>query len=268
MNARNVRGRGQSRLGLIEQLRRRLNRQSYPRLQMLLIVSLTAGSGFLASSLFLHLGLQAMGPRYLLACMTAYLVFLLLLWIWLRSQASDLLDIPNVNFSSSHRNAFEGSGGQSAGGGASASYDVEDSPADTLGVGDAFSAAGDADEFAIPLFLILAALALVMSSLFVVWSAPVLFAELMVDGVLAASLYRRLRGLDTTHWLETAIRRTFWPFFATTLIVTSIGFGIQHFSPKITTVGEMIGMHVDVIRDSSAESVLTRLTTVGSTGID
>lgn len=250
MNKKYTARRNEPRPRMIERLRRRLDRDSYPRLQMLLIVALTTGSGFLASSLFLYLGLHAMGPRYLLACVTAYLVFLLLLWIWLRNQASDLIDIPDLGGGSysSRKDSFEGEGGQSAGGGASASYDVDSRSGDSHGFGDALELAGDADEFAIPVFLILAALALLVSSLFVVWTAPVLFAELMVDGVLAASLYRRLRGLDARHWLETAIRRTFWPFLATTLIFTAIGYGLQHFSPRTTTVGELVGMHIDPLR--------------------
>src|SRR5690606_20029546 len=136
-------GRHQSRRGLVERMRRRLNRGSYPRLQMLLIVSLTAGAGFLATTLLLPLGLHAMGPRYLLACVFAYLVFLFLLWIWLRSLASDFLDIPDVGFSSAPSNAIKGGGGQSAGGGSSASYEVDENAIGSEGFSDAFSAAGD-----------------------------------------------------------------------------------------------------------------------------
>ena len=70
--------------------------------------------------------------------------------------------------------------------------------------------------------VILFVAALLLSSLWVVYSAPVLFAELLVDGVLAASLYRRLRGLESQHWLETALKRTVWPFVVTCLFLVAM----------------------------------------------
>ncbi len=252
-----------SRPRLIERLRHRLDRDSYPRLQMLLIVMLTAGAGFLASSLMLRLGVHSMGLRYFFACLCAYGVFLLLLWLWLRTRAEDYIDLPDPGWLPSRgspRDEFIARGGQSAGGGSSASYEVDDGVAESSGVfGDALDAAGSADEFAIPLFVVLAVAAMLLSSLFVVWSAPVLFAELLVDGVLAASLYRRLRGLDARHWLESAVRRTFWPFLATALIAAGTGWGLQHFSPRALTVGDIVGSHTAgcASKDKSGPSIAT-----------
>ena len=82
--------------------------------------------------------------------------------------------------------------------------------------------------------------ALLLSSLFVVYSAPILFAELIVDGVLSASLYRKLRELETRHWLETAIRRTAWPFAGTAAIVCDIGWAMAIYAPEAHSVGDVI----------------------------
>ena len=89
-------------------------------------------------------------------------------------------------------------------------------------MGDALGTVAEAEEFAIPLAVLILIGAMIFSSLFMVYSAPTLFAELLVDGVLSASLYLRLRGLETRHWLETAIRRTAWPFILTAAIVSDL----------------------------------------------
>lgn len=239
-----------SRPHLIERLRRRLDRDGYPRAQMLLIVLLTSAAGFVASWLLLHVGVRAMALRYALACLLAYVVFLALLWLWMRMRKDDYLDVPDFSHPNAPPANVHGDGGESAGGGASAHWDAVDgddsvvlesveTPTDS-GIGDALGAAADTDEFAIPLFLVIALAAMVLSSLLVIWSAPVLFAELLVDGVLAASLYRRLRGIETRYWLDSAVRRTVWPFLATTLIAAATGWALQTQAPGALTLGDAL----------------------------
>ena len=84
------------------------------------------------------------------------------------------------------------------------------------------------------------ALVAICCRLFVVWSATVLFAELLLDGVLAASLYRRLRGREARHWIDSAVRRTFWPFIATTLLAAASGWALQWKVPGAVTIGEAL----------------------------
>jgi hypothetical protein len=79
---------------IIQQLRRRLERNSYPRLQMLLLVLLTGFAGFISAAMLLHLGMESMGLRYLLALIAAYAAFLLLLWVWLHSRNEGFLNLP------------------------------------------------------------------------------------------------------------------------------------------------------------------------------
>ena len=231
---------------LVARLRDRLERQGFPRLQMLLLVSLTGAAGFLASFTLLRLGLTEMWLRYLVAVSFAYLAFLGLLWVWLRTRSEDydLLDIPDVSGASTGGgngdDDFSGGEGEFGGGGASGSFDSPQG--DT--VGNAFESVGDAvsgaDELALPLVVILFVGALLLSSLWIVYSAPILFAELLVDGVLAASLYRRLRGLESQHWLETALKRTVWPFVVTGLLVSAIGWGMQVYAPGAHSIGEVM----------------------------
>ncbi|GAB6040478.1 hypothetical protein [Endothiovibrio diazotrophicus] len=85
--------------------------------------------------------------------------------------------------------------------------------------------------------------ALLFSSLWIVYTAPTLFAELPVDGVLSASLYRKLRGLETLHWLATTVMRTFWPFALTVLISSLGGMILQSHAPEAHSLGEALRYH-------------------------
>jgi hypothetical protein len=212
----------------INRLRSELERTGFPRLKMLLIVSITGIAGLLASYELLHAGIRSMALRYPLAVALAYLVFLFLLWLWLRTEASDYADLPDIPGSSS-----------SSGHGSSLNCgdSAIDLPGDSGVVSETLGAVGQAEEFAIPLLVVLVAGAVLLSSLWVVYSAPVLFAELLVDGVLSASLYRRLRGLETQHWLTTAMRRTVWPFAITALVLCMGGAAIQHLKPDAVSIG-------------------------------
>ena len=216
---------------------------------MCLLVGLTGGAGFVASYLFLRAGLTEMWLRYLASFVVAYLAFLVLLWLWLRTRSENYNDLANFvpSPSGSSDPAYRGHGGEFGGGGSSGSFDgpsVDVSVGSDAGpVGDALGFAAEAEDFAIPVVVLVLLGALLLSSLFVVYSAPILFAELIVDGVLSASLYRKLRGLETRHWLETAIRRTVWPFAATAAIVSAIGWGMAIYAPEAHSVGDVI-VHV------------------------
>lgn len=196
---------------------------------MAFIVGLTGGVGFVASFAMLHHGVVAMAVRYPAAIGIAYLAFLFLLWVWLRWSTRnyfDLLDIPSLG-TPSGRGAYPcgGSGQGSDDGGI-----VSDAVGSTAGAGD----------FAVPLVIVVAVATLLVSSLWIVYSAPVLFAELLLDGMLAASLYRRLRGIETQHWLTTAIRRTLWAFVITALVAGIGGKVLQAHVPAARTLGEAI----------------------------
>ncbi len=240
----------------INRLRNRLERDGFPRLQMSLLVTITGASGFVASSLLFHAGLHAMSWRYLLACAVAYIVFLLLLWLWLRTKAEDYVDIPDVSnaipssgSSGGEAACYCGKGGEFGGGGASGSFDgasadvaTEAAASDGI-VGEALSGAATANEFAIPAFVLILLAGLILSSLYVVYSAPVLFAELLLDGMLAAGLYHRLRWIESQHWLETALRRTIWPFGLTALVFVVAGWMMGIYAPEAHSIGAVLQHH-------------------------
>lgn len=229
----------------VQRMRTRLLREGFPRVQMFILVSLTGLAGFAASSLMLLAGLETMALRYTLAMGVAYLVFLGLLWLWLHTSASDYLDlVPDgagadvtSDLPPALRDDFAGGGGSFDGGGASANVDFGvDSIAEKP-----LSAVASAEEGAIPLVVILLALGLLLSSLFVVWTAPVLFAEILVDALLAAGLYRRLRTLERQHWMVAALKRTVVPFLLTTVLVAGAGWSMQAIAPQAVSIGGVLG---------------------------
>jgi hypothetical protein len=231
-------------------LKRRLEHDGFPRIQMSLIVGLTGAAGLLFSFVLLQLGVTSMALRYPLAMLMAYGVFLVLLWLWLRTKAEDYVDIPDLSGlvpggSGDCAPVIQGGGGHFGGGGASGSFDGPASfaPAesDASPLSEAASAVGDgADELAIPLIVIAMVLGLALASRYVVYAAPILFAELLVDGALSWALYRRIQATDSPHWLESAVRRTALPFLLTGVFVAATGAAMAAYAPGAQSIGAVI----------------------------
>jgi hypothetical protein len=241
-----------------------LNRDGYPRLEMFLLVSFTGMAGFFASYVLLHFGLTTMWVRYLVSIGFAYAIFMGMLGLWLqwktrdKSSSNDVEDaidmvsgdwVPSFSRGSAN-NPYSGGGGKFSGGGASVDYSADvSSSGEGVGVmGEALGAAAQAEEGAIPIIVIGALLAALLSIFLVVfslvYSAPILFSELLVDGMLSVSLYRRLSGLDSRHWLESAIKRTVWPFVFAAVIFAVAGWTMAHFVPDSHSLGEIITMMI------------------------
>jgi hypothetical protein len=218
---------------------------------MSLIAALTGAFGLLSSFLLLRQGVDTMALRYPLALACAYAMFLFLIWLWLRTQASDWVDVPDgIGTLSPGGNApapvRAGGGGDFGGGGASASFDGQlppvgcDASSPVRGIGETIGSVADADEWTVPLVAIVLAAGLALASFYVIYIAPVLFAEVLVDGALSVALYRYLRGDDPAHWLVTAIRRTALPFLATAVFLAVIGALMSAYAPGARSIGEVV----------------------------
>jgi hypothetical protein len=197
-----------------------------------------------------------MALRYPLALAVAYLVFLLLLWAWLRAKEGDFTDIPDLsnampNLSGSgHSEPFQsGGGGDFGGGGASGSFDgsasqslVDIDTPSSVDKSGSFVDGVDLDigEAAIPIAVIFFAVGMAVASLYVVYLAPTLFAELLVDGVLSYTLYRHLHKVETHFWLTTAFKRTVLPFLLTAIFLAIMGAAMAHYAPGSKSIGDVI----------------------------
>lgn len=242
-----------SRALAIQRVKDRLVRESFPRIQMALLVFLTGGFGLLASFTMLQFGVDSMALRYPLALACAYLFFLFLIWLWLRTNAEDYLDAPNIIdlIPSPHRTGCapdfnSGGGGDFGGGGASGAFDgsslaIEGTDASPLGdIGETVGSAADADELAIPLIAIVLAIGIAFASLYVVYIAPLLFAEVMVDGALSYVLFRHLRGQNPQHWLSSAFHRTVLPFTVTAVFLVAVGAAMAAYAPGAKSVAQVV----------------------------
>lgn len=216
--------------------RRQLQHRGWPRLQMALIVVLTGAAGFLASHVLRLAGMDAMLLRYPLAVLMAYGVFLLLMWIWIRWRWDAVADglSSGRGGSGSQGSPWSGSGGRSGGGGASASWG--ESAASSRTGADSTSLLDVADgEAGLPLLAILGIIALVatvlLASVWVVWSAPVLMAELLVDAAIAGGLYKRMQGMQAQGWWRLCLSHTIWPLLGLLVFFAGLGWLAQELAP-------------------------------------
>jgi hypothetical protein len=115
---------------------------------------------------------------------------------------------------------------------------VESAP-DGLDLSDAAGGL-DLDDLFVAIFLIAAVAAGLWAAVSIVWTAPSLLAELLLDAALAGGLYRRLRGVAGDHWLETALRKTALPFGVVAAIFIASGAMMETLAPGVDSVGEFV----------------------------
>lgn len=252
----------------IERVRRHLMRHGSPRLFVSFLLALTGVAGFLCSSALLHLGLTMMAVRYPLAVLLAYSVFLLLLRLWLALQRrgespldslSDLGDgignsIPNLfdsgaSVTGDAVKATFGGAGDFGGGGAGGSWtgglatsdagggsSIMDSIPETPGVGlDLDLDVGEGCFWIV--IPIIAIVGVIFAMFYVVYVAPVFLAEILVDALLLAGLYKRLKGIGPRHWLRAVVRRTLLPVMIATALFIAAGYLMQRIAPEAHSIG-------------------------------
>lgn len=240
-----------------------LSKHDFPRLQMATMVLLTAGAGFLCSVILLRSGVGTMWLRYATATVVAYIIFLGCLWVWvtLKKRQLNVSLADGIDFLPdslprgplpSIRDKFTPSGGRFGGGGASAHFESSTSgtpdftpepvSATHADSGISLDVPLDIDEPVIIALLAaaIAALVAVVVSIYYVYIAPSLYAELLLDGALSAALYRRICRLDRNHWMETALKKTWIAVVILVLFFTGAGWVIQHYVPDVDSLGQLI----------------------------
>lgn len=212
---------------LVQRMQDRLQAQSWPRVQMALIVAFTGLAGLLVSAVLLKLGVNSMALRYPVATLVAYGAFLDLLWLWMRTRSDDWADAANgLDAVGDAMPLGLSRGTQGPGGG-----------------GDVGSAA-DADELAVVVLALVAVAALALVGGYVVMQAPVLLAEVALDGAVAGSLYHRLHRAERQHWALSAWGYTRWPLLFLLVIMALVGWGLQQAAPGAETLGQALGWAV------------------------
>ena len=150
---------------------------TYARLEMLAIVVATGLVGFGGSAWLLDAGMSSMACRYSVATIVAYGAFLLLVRLWAehRLRRVGSWTPPPEAFRAHRRPPADRPIGDSR------RYRTAEWLGDLL--------ASPFDDLLMPLVVVGTALAVVI---WIVWTAPVLLAEVLLDVVLVAGLYRRL----------------------------------------------------------------------------
>ena len=78
-----------------------------------------------------------------------------------------------------------------------------------------------------------------LASLYVVYAAPTLLAELLVEGLLLSGLYRGMKkGAQQGDWLRAVVRRTWLPVLLTLALFAAAGYMLQRAAPRARSIGE------------------------------
>lgn len=202
---------------------------------MLCMIVAATSTGALASVVMLHWGVGAMWLRYGLAVTVAYasLLAALATWVvWRRPPGwRDRADIAaDVARDAPPRPKNRGDGGYFP---------------DSLGGGGGGGGSGAADALALDeglavIGVVAAALALIAATAYLVYGAPALFAELLLDGVFGAALYTRLRHLDGRTWFGSALRKTWAPAAVVALFMIFAGVACQLYAPEARSLAEVL----------------------------
>lgn len=211
---------------LIARLAAVLSQSGCPRRQMTCIVLATGLAGFLASVLLLRLGMVDMWLRYPLAVAASYGVFLLLMKIWIswhrRALTEDLANMRDLD-------TFE--------------VPPDDVPVRSVVRSDRddswmyFMPEFDLEDSVVLIMVLLALGGAVIASVWIVWVAPWLLGEVVLDAIVIAGLRRRMVRLAVPHWSWGVVRRTAIPFALVALIFSLAGATLHQIRPSAGSIG-------------------------------
>lgn len=238
------------RLSLIARMRAQLEASAWPRVELSLIIGLSGIAAFLISFLLLRAGVDSMSLRYGLAGAAGYLTFLGLIAVWIAwkrhgfepdfdvdaGHVFDAIDA-GTRFSSGDRPPLF-VGGRSGGGGASGSW-IDGRTGGGGGGGSSW-----ADDLGDSIGLVIVIIAAVIGGLlaigYVVYLAPVLFAEVLVDAVIIAAISKRVARADRRDWTATVLRRTWFPALMLIAMLVAGGWALQKLAPDARSIGPAI----------------------------
>ena len=251
--------------------KRQFTKRIMTRFHMSSILLAVMLSGLLFSKLLLIVGLNNMVIRFIIVLFFAYLCFFILMKLWLmyltrpyrRKNNGDFGDVTDLASYSPDCKTSESSsptifgGGESGGGGASGSWEPDDDISTTVAsesatlakepvaetaaeaVGE--TASGIADESGLLLLPLIVLLLIIFGgSAYLIYEAPMIISEAAFEVVLATSLIKKSRTMDSPDWVGSVFRAT-WPAFAFTLVVTLIlGLFLLSYCPKATKLTEVV----------------------------
>jgi hypothetical protein len=214
---------------LVAEIQQRLDHETFPRVIVLIMLVVTGAAAFLCSVLLLDAGIESMAGRYALATASGYLVFLSLIRVWIAIRRGwspdegDVLDLAETAGDVARAEVSRGSGEglvDAASHGVDWSFDLD-------------------ELWWVALVVLIAGAGLVTVAL-VVYSAPLLLAEVALDAAVVGAVYRRLRDEERGYWATTALRRTWLSAAVMVTFMTVLGFGLQQSTPDAVSIGDVI----------------------------
>jgi hypothetical protein len=234
----------------IADLRRRFARDGYPRLTMLVILTLAGAVAFFSSVGALRAGVGSMGLRYGLAVIAGYAAFLILIrgWIalsrgawWPDSHVFDVVDVGGTAGALDMTPDLEPGRGASQ----AARAARRDEPSFLGRVVDGVTTSPGDDVLSFVVLAIFAALGALVAVVWVINAAPLLLAEVAIDAALVSALYRRLRQDDMAHWTSAVVRHTWVPTLVLFVCMSVAGFALQRIVPSAHSIGGVIRAFVE-----------------------
>ena len=213
----------------------------------MIILGLTGVAAFLTSAVLLRLGVTQMVVRYPIAIAAAYGVFIMLIgfWLWLQKNESDMLD---AAWEVLGRTDLVGDGRVSSTGGSVNLLGDMSTPAVPPvsgggggGGGPSFDIVGidvDLDDAIWVVLAIVVLIAGLLAILYIVYIAPILLTEVLVDGLLAAGLYKTVKGVEGRYWMTTVLRKTAIPAILALIFFSIAGFCVQKIAPEASSIGD------------------------------
>jgi hypothetical protein len=246
----------------VDRMRARLEADYWPRVHCLLLVTLSAGAAFLTSVLLLVLRIDWMAMRYGAAAIAGYGMFLLLLHAWVRwkwsrftpdADGSDLVDVASnasIDLPSLPDAPLRVSGGgaRSGGGGASGVWDSsansvgpgrrgQERRSTATGSGHSWGLDLDGDDLVWLLVALAAAFAALIAIGYVIWIAPILLAEAIVNGAVAGKVYHGLRKKEDDFWTSQIFKRTVVSGAVVILCAFVAGYAFNKIAPEARSIG-------------------------------
>jgi hypothetical protein len=241
---------------LVDRMRARLEAGYWPRVHCMLLVSIAAAVAFLTSVLLMVLHIRWMAVRYGVAAAAGYATFLFLLRAWVRWKWSrvsfdgggldpgdvlDSIDLPVPSLSRGPAD-FAGGGGRSGGAGASGSWDSPVKSVSTAKGGGGGKGGGwgldlDGDDL---FWLIVAAVAAFGGAIaigYVIYIAPTLLAEAIVNGAVAGKVYHGLQKRDHEFWTEQTFKRTIASALVVIVCAVVVGYAFNKIAPEAVSIG-------------------------------
>jgi len=204
----------------IGRVARALRRWGSPKAQIFVLLLLTGAIGAGASFVLLAAGLESMALRYPVAAAVAYGAFLLMLRAWAAWQVGQLELAPE-------------SGPEEAE--ALGRRDRRSRLWDLLDGVDVLSWIDDGEV----VLLVIAVLVVVAVLVGVVVAAPLLLAEVVLEALLVAGLWRRFERRRADAGSFAALRATWGAAAIVTAALSVIGFLLQRIAPEARSIGEV-----------------------------